>query len=147
MEEVYAGLFLVLICITICCLWLRTCFKCEELREESDRLEQLNAAMSASFKRGLEISDQLDALATRIGGFRDLGHGWDTYDAIPISEHAICLAYVVCALPSVVPTSNGGVQFEWHRMGWDVEVEIHADGHISGIAEMTNRPSTAKEAR
>ena len=32
--------------------------------------------------------------------------------------------------PAVAPTGNGGVQFEWHRGGWDVEVEFHdGDAH------------------
>ncbi len=32
--------------------------------------------------------------------------------------------------PAVGPTGNGGVQFEWHRGGWDVEVEFHhGDAH------------------
>ncbi len=27
--------------------------------------------------------------------------------------------------PAVAPTGQGGLQFEWHRGGWDVEVEFH----------------------
>jgi hypothetical protein len=27
-------------------------------------------------------------------------------------------------LPAIMPLSNGGVQLEWHRKGWDVEIEI-----------------------
>jgi hypothetical protein len=27
-------------------------------------------------------------------------------------------------MPSLMPLSNGGLQIEWHRKGWDVEIEV-----------------------
>lgn len=32
--------------------------------------------------------------------------------------------------PSVTPTPEGGLQFEWHEAGWDVEIEVEPDGSI-----------------
>ncbi len=34
---------------------------------------------------------------------------------------------------SLVPTEKGGVQIEWHRDGWDIEIEFDKDGTIIGV--------------
>lgn len=57
---------------------------------------------------------------------------WDSYGAHTIQSDAarrglILLAEVMqhdSPAPSIVPTSTGGVQFEWHRLGIDLEIEI-----------------------
>ena len=37
-------------------------------------------------------------------------------------------------LPSITPLSYGGVQLEWHRKGWDLEIEIVGAGKIQVFA-------------
>ncbi len=32
--------------------------------------------------------------------------------------------------PSLAPTPEGGLQFEWHEAGWDIEVEVEPDGTV-----------------
>lgn len=38
-------------------------------------------------------------------------------------------------MPSVHPTAAGAIQFEWHRNGVDLEIEIHPSGEISAYVE------------
>ncbi len=62
-----------------------------------------------------------------------LRYGWDSHDGIaPTHESMNAARRAVYALrehpPQVVPTSNGGVQFEWHEVGVDIEFELGPDG-------------------
>jgi hypothetical protein len=50
--------------------------------------------------------------------------GWDSYGAAPVTEKAVRAAASV----RFCPTVDGGVQAEWHRHGWDVEVTFGPDG-------------------
>lgn len=55
--------------------------------------------------------------------------GWDSYGGRQISEKAL----LTVGQFAVVPCSGGGVQLEIHRDGLDIEIEIKADGTISGV--------------
>lgn len=69
----------------------------------------------------------------------DLPRGWNSYDARQIDPNAaidtIELLVEVMGgdtpAPSVVPTSRGSVQLEWHTRGMDIEVSIGPRGHAS----------------
>ncbi len=74
-----------------------------------------------------------------------LPKGWDNYRGEPISAAALDAV----ASFSVVPCSHGGVQIEVHRDGFDIEIEIAADGRISGVSTSTTTPterSASKES-
>jgi len=57
---------------------------------------------------------------------------WDSYRAAPVrSELAAALLTLLIEVmgddtppPSVVPTASGGLQAEWHRKGFDLEIEV-----------------------
>ena len=57
---------------------------------------------------------------------------WDSHGALPIDEQRVADAIKVLSgtmsgnseVPWVVPTTDGGIQLEWHREGEDLEVEI-----------------------
>ena len=37
-------------------------------------------------------------------------------------------------MPAIMPLSDGGVQIEWHRKGWDIEIEMVSKGEINVFA-------------
>lgn len=61
--------------------------------------------------------------------------GWDGHQGKPvettIASYAFTLLEALLAmpgvpLPAITPLSYGGLVLEWHRKGWDVEMEIDA---------------------
>ena len=71
------------------------------------------------------VVEQMDALVS-------LPADWDSYGARPPDPRLMLSAMLILSramgddtpAPSVVPTSRGGVQLEWHQRGWDIEVEV-----------------------
>lgn len=79
--------------------------------------------------------------ATR--GLERLRQGWDGDDApvptaptveIALDELMRCVRPGVPA-PDVHPTVRGGVQFEWHQAGWDIEMECLPSGRVIAWGE------------
>ena len=68
-----------------------------------------------------------------------LENNWDSYGGKPITQFALAEAQLLLKAlsgiqavdPSVVPCSNGGIQLEWHRNGYDLEIEISPEGEVS----------------
>ncbi len=44
--------------------------------------------------------------------------------------------------PSVTPTPEGGLQFEWHEGGWDIEIEVDPDGRAESWGKHLHNGST-----
>lgn len=65
-------------------------------------------------------------------------HGWDGYQSSP--PHPSVIAYARSVLnsvmqqdtpaPSIVPMSEGGLQLEWHRNGYDIELAIFSTNDL-----------------
>lgn len=53
--------------------------------------------------------------------------GWNSYGARPLGDGAIQAIRNMY----VVPCPSGGVTFEWHVNGFDVEVEFSPDGAVA----------------
>jgi hypothetical protein len=73
---------------------------------------------------------------------RRLPAGWDGHGGNPISRTVVDYA---CALlprlvrpgvppPFIAPIPSGGLQLEWHRNGWDLEIEISGPGRVYAYA-------------
>jgi hypothetical protein len=71
-----------------------------------------------------------DDVASRLRELMRLPRDWDTYGGIAVKQTSAAQALWFLtrflepgsAAPWVVPLSDGGVQFEWHREGVDVEI-------------------------
>lgn len=75
-----------------------------------------------------------DALK-RLDEIAKLPANWDGYGADAPWPDAIAVARrLIEALqhpPAVVPCSDGGVQLEWHRSGFEIEVAVQSHGQIT----------------
>ena len=73
-----------------------------------------------------------EALTSRIGDLISLPIGWDGYNGKPVSWQCAQFAMEILQRlyrenvppPSIVPGSDGSLQMEWHRNGYDVELDI-----------------------
>ncbi len=78
-----------------------------------------------------------------LGMLLQLGPNWDSYGGSPIAPRCVAAALdlVFGALPydtpvpSVVPTSGGGLQLEWHTRGAELEVEFLSATRVRGLFE------------
>ena len=82
-----------------------------------------------------------------------LGDNWDSYGARPIRSENITTAFEALLTlvrpttprPYVVPTVSGGVQFEWHTEGADLEIEIAAPLRLEVFWEPAAGPAVELE--
>lgn len=83
----------------------------------------------------------LAEVAAQIVSLVNLEPGWDSYGARRVSTSmaldALELLHQLVGLglpaPQVVPTSRGGVQFEWDAAGVELEIELQPDGRMLAI--------------
>lgn len=77
-------------------------------------------------------------LLARISELGDLEEGWDSYGACPVDPQcAVATVNFLFSMldastpkPSIVPTSRGGIQLEWHRAGADLEIEVESPARL-----------------
>jgi hypothetical protein len=73
--------------------------------------------------------------AERLKELTRLPPGWDGHAGHPLSPPIADYTFQLLEklmlrpgvpLPSITPLAYGGVMLEWHRRGWDIEIEIDA---------------------
>lgn len=80
-----------------------------------------------------------DRARDRISSLGTLPQDWNTYGSPPIAQRAIQAAHRLletgliqgAPVPQIVPTSDGGIQFEWHLPGRRLEIEIDEEGAMA----------------
>jgi len=85
-------------------------------------------------------SSHVEERARELAG---LGGGWDGRDSRPPSLRTAEIALDELRrvappglpMPQVLPTVDGGVQFEWHCQGWTVELEVTPAGEVLAWGE------------
>ena len=85
----------------------------------------------------------LEPTVRSLGELLQLKPNWDSYGAQPVDSHCVAAALQLALdtlrdntpAPSVVPTSRGGLQLEWHTRGLDLEVEFLSATRICGLFE------------
>ncbi len=85
-------------------------------------------------------TEMIYGLVQDIGRLMALKQNWNSYDAPPIDPRIAIKAMEFSTIiqnenlpkPSVVPTNEGGIQFEWHTNGIDLEIEFGAQRDVFG---------------
>jgi hypothetical protein len=112
----------------------------DEAMVETSSLAYANQALTRKY-RGIDVDSYvlstsaptwLRAVQGQIEECSRLEAGWDSYSARPISSATCAAAYRIVRelatrstpVPSVVPTSDGLIQFEWHTNNIDLEVRV-----------------------
>jgi hypothetical protein len=77
-------------------------------------------------------------LSGRLGDLVKLRHGWDGYRAQPVSFKSAKFAALMLeklflkelSAPSLVPGVDGSLQIEWHKNGYDVELDVLGPNNV-----------------
>ena len=86
------------------------------------------------FEVGVDVSRWVSPTVQSLVDLLSLPPDWDSYGAQPVHLSRVTEAIQLLGLvmrndtpaPSVVPTTSGSVQLEWHTNGIDLEIEILA---------------------
>lgn len=91
-----------------------------------------------------ETMERMQEPFRRIQTLMAFGADWDSYGGYPlrpgVALHAVRLLAAILdndvPVPSVVPTSTGGVQLEWHQSGADLEMEVKPDRSVDVFLQL-----------
>lgn len=102
---------------------------------------------------GPDAPNWVPQLLAQVCQLVELPQDWDSYGAPPVREAAVLgalelLAQVITGSsspPQIVPTSQGGLQLEWHQGGVDLEVEVLGPG-ATGVYYLNSRTGVEWES-
>ncbi len=88
----------------------------------------------------------MSTLIDRLHHLGSLAPNWDSYDAVPVQGTAAVEAMRLLAqiltfdvpTPTLVPTSSGGLQLEWHQDEAELELDVHPNGAVEVFLSMPN---------
>jgi hypothetical protein len=104
----------------------------------SDRgVTYLRSESQVNVEPGNQVA--MDGLLNRLAELLGLERDWDSYGGLPIqgriAEYVANMLSTLLASqippPSIVPTSSGGLQLEWHRLGSHLEIEADPSGEVT----------------
>jgi hypothetical protein len=107
-------------------------FSHSDTRAFSPRGAGINRASDVS---AFSSPDWKSKAAQRFVDLTRLPIGWDGHQGYPVSPRIADYAFQLLqtlmlrpglSVPSITPLAYGGILLEWHRLGWDVEIEIDA---------------------
>jgi hypothetical protein len=81
---------------------------------------------------GSWFNEDLFAAVRQVVRLLSMPSNWDSYGAKPIDrQKAVSALYFLwiaivngAPMPAIIPTSDGGIQLEWHRRGVDLEIRV-----------------------
>jgi hypothetical protein len=94
-----------------------------------------------------QVPTWLPNVVTKLAALLDLQSNWDSHGARPISmttarnalELLLRLRDLCLPSPNVVPTAQGGIQFEWSRAGLELELELEPRGTMVALFDDSDR--------
>jgi hypothetical protein len=94
-----------------------------------------------------------DEIQGRLNDLTSLPTGWDGYESRPVSF--TCAQFAAALLeqiyvdgvpvPSLIPGSDGAIQIEWHRNGFDLEILILGANDVISLRRNVQTGATEEE--
>lgn len=111
-----------------------------------------NPSVKISFRRG-EIANSVVEIIPQIVELLRLEPNWDSYGACAIDVRTVMSAIRVISIlmrkdtpnPSVIPTSRGGIQFQWELGSKYLEIEVFPPDKIEAYYFDSSKPESEEE--
>lgn len=86
-----------------------------------------------------------DRYADRLKELSETKDGWNGKGSVAPTEDALDAARKILFGACVTLTHQGGIQLEWHTLGWDVEIELSPGGTMDNVFVAPTNEELVKE--